>query len=60
MTNWHLEQRGGKDGGLVYFGARTNSPTGLLYEIYDADMNVVAEITIDSLVADFEADPVPV
>ena len=51
----HLE-RGGKDGGLVYFGARPDSLGGLLYEIYDADMNVVAEISIDSLVADFEAD----
>lgn len=54
----HLE-RGGKDGGLVYFGARPDSPSGLLYEIYDADMNVVAEITIDSLIADFSADQVP-
>jgi hypothetical protein len=51
----HLE-RGGDNGGLVYFGARPDSPSGLLYEIYDADMNVVVEITIDSLVADFEAD----
>lgn len=54
----HLE-RGGEDGGVVYFGARPDSPSGLLYEIYDADMNVVAEITIDSLIADFTADPVP-
>lgn len=53
----HLE-RGGDDGGVVYFGARPNSPRDLLYEVYDADMNVVAEITIDSLVADFEADEV--
>jgi hypothetical protein len=55
----HLE-RGGENGGLVYFGARPDSPTGLLYEIYDADMNVVAEVTIDSLIVDFEADPVAV
>ncbi|EUA00051.1 hypothetical protein I546_6561 [Mycobacterium kansasii 732] len=54
----HLE-RGGDDGGLVYFGARPDFPDALLYEIYDADMNVVARITIDSLVADFNADPVP-
>lgn len=54
----HLE-RGGEDGGLVYFGARPDSPGGLLYEIYDADMNIVAEITIDSLVADFNAAQVP-
>ena len=49
----HLE-RGGPEGGLVYFGSRPDSSAGLLYEIYDGDMNVVAEITIDSLVADFE------
>lgn len=42
------------------FGAsRPDSPDALLYEIYDAGMNVVARITIDSLVADFNADPVP-
>lgn len=51
----HLE-RGGDNGGLVYLGARPESPDGLLYEIYDADMNIVAEITIDSLVADVNAD----
>jgi len=54
----HLE-RGGDNGGLVYFGARPDSPDGLLYEIYDADINVVAGITIDSLVADFDADHAP-
>lgn len=52
----HLE-RGGENGGVVYFGARPDSPQALLYEVYDADGNVVAEITIDSLVADFQADP---
>lgn len=41
---------------MVYFVARPNSPSDLLYEIYDADLNVVAEITIDSLIADFNAD----
>jgi hypothetical protein len=51
----HLEC-GGDQGGVVYFGARPDSPGDLLYEIYDGDMNVVADITIDSLVADFNAD----
>ncbi len=51
----HLE-RGGEHGGVVYFDARPDSPSALLYEIYDADMNVVSAITIDSLVADFESD----
>lgn len=50
----HLE-RGGDNGGLVYFGARPESSDGVLYEIYDAQMNIVAHITIDSLVADFTA-----
>jgi len=49
----HLE-RGGENGGLVFFGVRAQSSDGVLYEIYDGDMNVVSEITIDSLVADFE------
>ena len=53
----HLE-RGGDQGGAVYFGARPNSPTGLLYEIYDGDLNIVAHITIDSLLADFSSEPV--
>ncbi len=51
----HLE-RGGDEGGVVYFGARPDSPDALIYEIYDADMNVVRAITIASLVADFESD----
>lgn len=55
----HLD-RGSENGGLVYFGSRPDSSTGLLYEIYDADMNVVSEVTIDSLIVGFEADPVEV
>ena len=46
----HLE-RGGPDGAVVYFGAQTNS--GVLYELIDADLKVVHEVTIRELVAPF-------
>ena len=49
----HLE-RGGSEGGLVFFGCHTK--TGLLYEILDEDLKIVAETTIENLVADFQAN----
>jgi len=49
----HLE-RGGEQGGLVYFGSR--SPSGLLYDILDDDGTVVSRVTIESLLADFAAN----
>ncbi len=49
----HLE-RGGEDGGLVFFGA--HSASGLLYEILDEDQKVVSNVTMESLLADFEAN----
>ena len=47
----HLE-RGGETGGVVFFG--NHSSTGLLYEILDEDLKVVAEVTMESLVADWK------
>jgi hypothetical protein len=49
----HLE-RGGAEGGLVFFG--THSTDGLLYDIVDRDGNVIVKVTMDSLIADFEAN----
>lgn len=49
----HLE-RGGENGGVVFFGA--HSPTGLLYEIVDEDLNVVSNVTMESILADFAAN----
>jgi hypothetical protein len=49
----HLE-RGGSEGGLVFFGA--HSPTHQLYEIVDDDGNVVTNVTMESILADFEAN----
>lgn len=46
----HLE-RGGPEGGIAFFGAHCDD--GLLYELYDDDMKVVAAVTIESLVADW-------
>ena len=38
----------------MFFGA--HSPTGLLYEIVDEDYNVISNVTMESLLADFEAN----
>ncbi len=47
----HLE-RGGDEGGMVFFGSHSND--GKLYEILDDDLNLVADITMELLVADWE------
>jgi hypothetical protein len=47
----HLE-RGGDQGGVVFFG--NHSTDGLLYELYDDDMNVVADVTMELLVDDWK------
>ena len=47
----HLE-RGGDGGGLVFFGSHCND--GKLYEILNDDLTVLADVTIEGLVADFE------
>ena len=49
----HLEC-GGEAGGLAFFG--NHSTEGLLYELLDEDMKVLAEVTIDTLVADWQAN----
>lgn len=47
----HLE-RGGTDGGIVFFG--NHSSDGMLYELFDEDMQMVASITMELLVADWK------
>ena len=47
----HLE-RGGDHGGVVFFGSHTSD--GVLYEILDEDLKVVIDVTIESLVADWQ------
>lgn len=49
----HLE-RGGDHGGVVFFGCHTND--GVLYEILDEDMKVALDVSIESLVADWQAN----
>jgi hypothetical protein len=49
----HLEG-GGPSGGLAFFGSHTSD--GRLYEIIDDDGEVLVDITIDFLVADFAAN----
>lgn len=48
----HLE-RGGAAGGVVFFGSHASD--GLLYEMLDEDMKVVGDVTIETLIADWEA-----
>ncbi len=47
----HLE-RGGEEGGVVFFA--NHSSNGLLYELFDEDLKVVADITMELLVADWK------
>jgi hypothetical protein len=49
----HLE-RGGPEGGLVFFG--THARDGVLYEILGEDLKPVANVTIEALVADWKAN----
>lgn len=48
--NPHYE-RGGENGGMAFFGCHT--PSGSLYEIMDEDRNIVFDVTIETLIADF-------
>ncbi len=47
----HLE-RGGKEGGVVFFG--NHASDGILYELLDEDLKVVADVTLEGLVADWK------
>jgi hypothetical protein len=49
----HLE-RGGADGGLVFFG--NHSSSGLLYEFFDEDGKLIGEVTMETLLADWKAN----
>ena len=49
----HVE-RGGPDGGLVFFG--NHSKDGLLYDVYDEAGAFVANVTMELLVADWKAN----
>lgn len=51
-SNAHLE-RGGEDGGIVFFGA--HSATGKLYEVIAEDGSI-RDVTMASILADFEAN----
>ncbi len=47
----HLE-RGGAEGGIAFFGS--HSSDGRLYEILDEDLNLIFDVTMEGLVADFK------
>ncbi len=47
----HLE-RGGAEGGIAFFG--NHSSNGLLYEIFDEDLQLVANVSMEVLIADWK------
>ena len=47
------KERGGDAGALVFFGNHTNN--GILYELVDADLKVVHEVTIQEIVEPWKA-----
>jgi len=49
----HLE-RGGAQGGVVFFG--NHSSDGRLYEVFDENMNLVVDVSMELLVADWKAN----
>jgi hypothetical protein len=49
----HLE-RGGEQGGITFFGG--HSSNGLLYEILDEDLKLIADVTMEDLVTDWKAN----
>ncbi len=52
----HLE-RGGPEGGVAFFGGHSND--GRLYDIVDEDGKLVFEVTMETLIADFEENAKP-
>jgi hypothetical protein len=49
----HLE-RGGPEGGIAFFG--NHSDTGKLYDLLDEDGKVVLDVTMETLIADWQAN----
>ena len=52
LDSEHYRWRGDA-GGTVFFGSHAND--GALYEMLDEDMKVMANVTLEGLVADWEA-----
>ena len=51
----HMEC-GGPEGCVAFFSMHGGSADAIMYETYDENMNVLVEVTIDMIVADFEAN----
>ena len=49
----HLE-RGGAEGGVVFFG--NHASDGRLYEVFDEKLNLVMDVSMELLVADWQAN----
>jgi hypothetical protein len=51
---YRISKEGGREGGIAFFG--NHCTDGLLYELLDEDMKVVAQVTIEGLIADWQAN----
>ncbi len=47
---------GGAEGCVAFFHMDGSGPTPVMYEFYDDDMNMVAEVTLEMIIADYEAN----
>ena len=47
---------GGPDGCIAFFSMHGDGPDAVMYEAFDNDMNLLIGVTIDMIVADFEAN----
>ena len=48
-------ETGGPDGCVAFFHMDGKGPNPVMYQFYDDDMNMVGEVTLDMIVADYEA-----
>ncbi len=47
---------GGPEGCVAFFHMDGSGPNPVMYQFYDDDMNMVAEVTLDMIIADYEAN----
>ena len=45
-------ERGGDDGALIFYGCQATD--GRLFEFLDDDLNVIAEVTVETMVEEWE------
>lgn len=50
------QETGGPEGCVAFFHMDGNGPNPVMYEFFDDDMNMIGEVTLDMLIADYEAN----